>query len=82
MQQNRYDRIEIKHKQVKQKPRITPGYIMRDLPKLPAIYGTMELPTIDNILYYRFKEGDYIFSGSGLSIPEKQYPAEQVHNAL
>ena len=82
MQENSYDRIEIKRKQVKQTPRITPGYIMRDLPKLPAIYGTMELPTIDNILFYRFKASDYIFSGSGLSTSEKQYAAEQIHNVL
>jgi hypothetical protein len=82
MQESGYDKVEIKRKQVKQKPRITPGYIMRDLPKLPAIYGTMELPTIDNIMFYRFKEGDYIFSGSGFTLSEKQYPAERIHNVL
>ena len=82
MQENGYGRIEIKRKRVKQKPRITPGYIMRDLPKLPAIYGTMELPTIDNILFYRFKEDDYIFTGSGFSRSDKQHTAVQIDNVL
>ena len=65
MQAHDLDTVRIERKRVKQVPRITPNYIMRDISKLPAFYGTMELPSIDNFLFYHFREGDYIFSGSG-----------------
>lgn len=62
--------VKIERKQVRQKPRITPNYIMRDLSKLPAIYGTLEIPTIDNLLFFRFSAKDYIFSGSDITASE------------
>ena len=62
MQEHGLDMVKIKRKQVRQVPRITPNYIMRDLSKLPAFYGTMEIPTIDNLLFFRFKKSDYIFT--------------------
>ena len=72
MREHGLDMVKIERKQVRQKPRITPNYIMRDLSELPAIYGTMEIPTIDNLLFFRFKVNDYIFSGSDVTVPEKQ----------
>lgn len=65
MQENGLDTVKINRKNVKQVPRITPNYIMRDLSRLPAFYGTTELPSIDNLLFYRFRKSDYIFSSSG-----------------
>ena len=72
MRKQNLDTVSIVRKQVEKIPRITPNYIMRDLPALPAFYGTMELPSIDNLFFYRFRARDYIFS-SGIkasSIPE------------
>ena len=63
MRAHGHDMVKIERKSVRQEPRITPNYIMRDLSKLPASYGTTELPSIDNWLFYRFRESDYIFSG-------------------
>ena len=67
MQAHDLDTVRIERKPIKQVPRITPNYIMRDISKLPAFYGTMELPSIDNFLFYHFRESDYIFSGPGIS---------------
>lgn len=46
--------VGVARRKVVRRPRITPGYVMRNLEKLPVIYGTAQLPTIDNILFYRF----------------------------
>jgi monooxygenase len=62
MQAHHIDIVKIERKHVRQVPRISPNYIMRDLSKLPSFYGTTELPSIDNVLFYRFRESDYIFS--------------------
>jgi cation diffusion facilitator CzcD-associated flavoprotein CzcO len=78
MREHGIDMVRIERKTVEQKPRITPNYIMRDLPDLPAIYGTMEIPTIDNLLFFRFRESDYVFSGSDVTLPEKQYASGRV----
>ena len=78
MQEHGLDTVRIERKQVRQKPRITPNYIMRDLSELPAIYGTMEIPTIDNLLFFHFRESDYIFSDSDVTVSEKQYSAGRI----
>jgi hypothetical protein len=69
MRQQGFDQVEIARKPVKKIPRITPNYIMRNLASLPAFYGTLELPSIDNLFFYRFKARDYSFSG--FSEPEQ-----------
>jgi monooxygenase len=68
MRNHQLDRVEIDRKSVPQRPKITPNYIMRDLEKLPAIYGTMELPTIDNWLFYRFRKKSYKFSSQRMEV--------------
>jgi cation diffusion facilitator CzcD-associated flavoprotein CzcO len=57
-----YASVEIPRTRVPQTPRITPSYVMRELPNLPAFYGTTELPTIDNLLFFHFRAKDYRFS--------------------
>lgn len=47
--------VSIERKEVDYTPSITPGYLMRDLPELPRLYASWELPTLDNLLgRYRF----------------------------
>ena len=63
MRKHQIDTVSIARKQIEKVPRITPNYIMRNLDALPAFYGTLELPTIDNLFFYRFRARDYLFSG-------------------
>jgi len=62
MDKNHLDTVQIERKPVEQAPRITPNYIMRDISKLPAFYGSKELPSIDNLFFYHFRVGNYVFS--------------------
>jgi monooxygenase len=48
---------------VRYTPAITPSYIMRRLPLMPRLYGTYELPSVDNLLCYRFQPRAFRFSG-------------------
>jgi cation diffusion facilitator CzcD-associated flavoprotein CzcO len=64
MRENSLDMVSIDRVAVAKRPRITPNYVMRNLPDLPAFYGSLELPSIDNWLYYRFRPGDYRFCGA------------------
>ena len=56
------DTVRIPRRLVGKKPRITPGYVMRRLAQLPVIYGTFQLPSIDNWLFFRFRVRDYEFT--------------------
>ena len=67
MRKHQLDRVSIARQPVDKVPRITPSYIMRNLEALPAFYGTLELPSIDNPFFYHFKPSDYLFSGGVLS---------------
>ena len=42
-------------------PAITPNYIMRRLDRMPRLYGTYELPSVDNLLCYRFAPRSFRF---------------------
>ena len=42
-------------------PAITPNYIMRRLDLMPRLYGTFELPSVDNLLCYRFEPRAFNF---------------------
>ena len=42
-------------------PAITPNYIMRRLDLMPRLYGTYELPSVDNLLCYRFEPRAFHF---------------------
>ena len=64
MRRHGYDSVSIERKTVVKKPRITPNYVMRQLHSLPAIYGTLELPAIDKLLFFRFRPRDYRFARS------------------
>ncbi|WP_155763619.1 flavin-containing monooxygenase [Mycobacterium asiaticum] len=47
--------VSIERKAVRYTPAITPNYLMRDLPELPRLYGSWELPSVDNLFRYRFE---------------------------
>lgn len=64
MQKHNLDTVTIDRKRVKQNPRITPNYVKRNISKLPASYGTLELPSIDNFLFFSFRKSNFKFSRS------------------
>jgi monooxygenase len=61
MQKQGFESVSIARQPVPQRPRITPGYVMRKLNELPAMHGSLELPSIDNLLFFRFRPADYRF---------------------
>jgi len=63
MQKHDLDKVLVERRMIEKKPRITPNYVMRSLAELPVMYGTTELPSIDNLFYYSFRKKNYIFSG-------------------
>lgn len=54
--------VRIERQDVQYTPAITPNYLMRDLPKLPRLYGSWELPSVDNLFRYRFEPRKLNFS--------------------
>ncbi len=55
MASNGLRNVSIERKDVQYKPAITPNYLMRDFPTLPRLYGSWELPSVDNLFRYRFE---------------------------
>jgi cation diffusion facilitator CzcD-associated flavoprotein CzcO len=51
----------VDRKGVQYTPTITPNYIMRRLALMPRLYGTYELPSVDNLLCYRFEPRAFNF---------------------
>ncbi len=78
MQKHKLDTVAIDRKTVKNSPKITPNYVMRNLSKLPAIYGTLELPSIDNCIFYLFRKHNFKFSGGALPKEREEYPCEAI----
>lgn len=62
MRQNGYRSVVIDRKGVTYAPAITPNYIMRCFAQMPRLCGTYELPSVDNILCYRFNPRRFRFS--------------------
>ena len=62
MEKNGLQSVKIDRKEVAYMPAITPNYIMRRLPAMPRLYGSWELPSIDNLLSYRFRPRAFRFS--------------------
>lgn len=54
--------VSIEREEVEYMPSITPNYLMRDLKALPRLYGSFELPTLDNLFRYRFEPGKLNFT--------------------
>jgi len=54
--------VSVARREVQHTSAITPNYIMRCLPALPRLHGTFELPSIDNLLSYRFNARSFRFS--------------------
>jgi len=62
MARHRLRSVTVERIEVDSAPAITPNYIVRCLARLPRAYGMRELPSIDNLLAYRFDAGDFRFS--------------------
>ena len=63
MQKHQLQQVSIARKTVPRRPRITPNYVLRNLTNLPAFYGTLELPSIDKLLFFHFRAKHYQFDG-------------------
>ena len=62
MRKNGFRTVSIDRKDVDFAPSLTPSYIKRCLSMMPKFYGTYDLPSIDNILSYRFDPRSFNFS--------------------
>ncbi len=62
MKKHGFRTVSVDRKGVRYTPAITPNYIMRRLEGMPQLYGTYELPSVDNVLCYRFDPGAFNFS--------------------
>jgi monooxygenase len=77
MRKHELQQVSIARKTVPMRPRITPNYVLRNLTNLPAFYGSLELPSIDNLLFFRFRPKSYQFDGDDSDAPDEvqQSPA-------
>ena len=62
MKENGYRSVRIDREGVQYTPAITPNYIMRSFERMPRLCGTFELPSVDNLLCYRFRSRLFKFS--------------------
>jgi len=61
MQKRGFRMVSIDRKGVQYTPAITPNYIMRRFATMPRLYGSYELPSLDNLFCYRFEPGAFRF---------------------
>ena len=61
MKKHGFGMVSIGRKAVPRFPSITPNYILRH-PEIPRLYGSFELPTLDNLFSYRFSPRPFHFS--------------------
>jgi len=54
--------VSIERRDVGFTPAAHPGYITRCLSMMPSFYGTYDLPSIDNLVSYRFNRRSFNFS--------------------
>jgi cation diffusion facilitator CzcD-associated flavoprotein CzcO len=62
MRKTGYRSVHIDREGVRYTPAITPNYIMRSFERMPRLCGTYELPSVDNLLCYRFSPRLFKFS--------------------
>jgi cation diffusion facilitator CzcD-associated flavoprotein CzcO len=65
MAKRRLSTVRVDRRDVTFTPSLTPGYITRCLARLPRFYGTYDLPSVDNILSFRFHPRQFTFAGAG-----------------
>ena len=53
--------VSVDRKGVQYVPTITPNYITRRFSAMPRLYGSYEIPSVDNLLCYRFQPGAFRF---------------------
>lgn len=62
MRKNGWRSVSIDRREVDSKLGITPNYVLRCRARLPGFHGTFELPSIDNLLSFRFDPSGFNFS--------------------
>jgi cation diffusion facilitator CzcD-associated flavoprotein CzcO len=62
MRRHRLSAVTVGRREVTYTPAITPNYIMRCLAAMPRLHGSFELPTLDNLVAYRFNARRFRFS--------------------
>ena len=80
MRKHCLDTVMVERRSVRQTPRITPNYIMRNLSGLPAIYGTLEIPSIDNLFCLSFRRRDFCFGKKGVAADSEQQASSSAIN--
>jgi cation diffusion facilitator CzcD-associated flavoprotein CzcO len=62
MARHGYRAVSVDRRDVPLVARITPNYVKRSLAAIPHFYGTYELPTVDNLVSFRFRPRQLRFS--------------------
>ena len=67
MRKHKLESVRINRRNVVNATSITPNYVTRNISQLPVLYGSLELPSIDMFLSYRFRASEFSFSGKSKS---------------
>lgn len=67
MRRHKLESVGISRRNVVNATSITPNYVTRNISQLPVLYGSLELPSIDMFLSYRFRVSEFNFSGKDMS---------------
>jgi monooxygenase len=79
MRRHALSTVMVQRRRIDKAPRITPGYVMRNLSSLPVIYGSLQIPSIDNFFCFRFRRREYCFSNESekASVPGHEAPKSE-----
>ena len=62
MKRNGFRSVSVDRRDVEFTPPLTANYIKRSLARMPKFYGTYDLPSLDNLVSYRFNPRSFRFS--------------------
>ena len=62
MKRNGFRSGSVERRDVEFTPPLTANYIKRNLGRIPKFYGTYDLPSLDNLVSYRFNPRSFSFS--------------------
>ena len=62
MKRNGFRSVSVDRQDADFTPPLTANYIKRSLGRMPKFYGTYDLPSLDNLVSYRFSPRSFSFS--------------------
>ena len=62
MRRNGLRTVSVAHQDLESEPGITPGYVIRCRSALPKLHGAYDLPSIDNLVTFRFDPRAFTFA--------------------